>query len=920
MKLLWGLTVPMLTLSMVGCSDLDDFDTVGQVNTNTVSFTDGDGSRATVETTASLRTSSYGVGVFGYYDDGNAFGNNAIAPTFMYNQQVTYDQDEGWVYTPLKLWPDDDPASFFAYAPYTASAGNSNTYGITSMVGSSETGHPYLKFQAPTGKGAAVDLLYASSLDRTKAQGPVPLRFRHALTKISYSAQSAFQDGYEGSLELVSVTFSVAASDNFTTAGTLDLYTGKWSNRTIGAFSFTSSASSFKTTTIPPEKTSLTKENAHLMIIPHISHDKEITEGSTVTISVVSKITTPDGSVVNNNLSSTYSMTFVKGRAYDFNLKIGYNSLVVEPDITDWDNADILDYCSVSQDGYDLVGSINTSQSSLTYNVESLTRIKDADGNEVSDTYNYIESGLTTSPTVNIPATSLDFDAITSGTYRITFTDAVGQVYTSDFLYEKGDYMLFTVKATSSARSFTYPFTGDTAGNGYLADWGDGNRTVWKYAVTEGCNHTYSSNGEYQVKLWSLTSSIPWFTFLNADASSLEMMYSVDGPLLPFSSMPGDYITYNPETVQGLFRGCTSLCSLSEDTFARNAGKAVPFYHCFANCTALQTVPEGIFSYHPDAKYFNYCFSGSAISDIKAGLFSNQTGNALFISCFEDCDQIVTLPGALYSSTSNATSFDRTFFGCDALQKVPANFFSGCTNASNFHQTFSECQALTEVGDYAFAGIKGGDFGSVFYNCPNLETLGAGLFQNTEATTFRYALRECPKLTTLPDGIFSNCSKATIFNAAFLDSPIAAIPSTLFDGCSSMSSIDSLFMDNTHITEIPANWLQNKGWLTQVLRTFSGCTALQRINDGFCSGCGRIWNGAYAFDGCTNLQYVPSNMFQSSLDTMLHLEYCFNGCSAITSALPEWWNWSWADLRSYQGCFAGCTSASNSSTISSDWQ
>lgn len=94
--------------------------------------------------TSTLPTARFGV--FGYQTGSADYQPNAFAANFMYNQQLKYDdatsgqpQRPGWVYSPVKYWPNqgdrnnafDDPSntatgsgvqklSFFAYAPFAA--------------------------------------------------------------------------------------------------------------------------------------------------------------------------------------------------------------------------------------------------------------------------------------------------------------------------------------------------------------------------------------------------------------------------------------------------------------------------------------------------------------------------------------------------------------------------------------------------------------------------------------------------------------------------------------------------------------------------------------------------------------------------------------------------------------------------------
>ena len=85
-----------------------------------------------VMTTDKLKTLGKGFGVFAFHQQGATYA--AAAPNFMYNEHVSW--NSGWIYSPLKYWPNEttndsqtpsaastgapnnDYLSFFAYAPY----------------------------------------------------------------------------------------------------------------------------------------------------------------------------------------------------------------------------------------------------------------------------------------------------------------------------------------------------------------------------------------------------------------------------------------------------------------------------------------------------------------------------------------------------------------------------------------------------------------------------------------------------------------------------------------------------------------------------------------------------------------------------------------------------------------------------------
>ena len=137
-------------------------------------------------TTAGFKTGDFsddGFGVFGYYTNSSTYDQQAI-PNFFYNQQVIWNTDGYFEYTPVKYWPneygttaqseDADKVSFFAYAPYidvvpatgkptaatTEEAAELQKWGISSLTRNNATGDPMVKYIASFDQDKSVDLCW----------------------------------------------------------------------------------------------------------------------------------------------------------------------------------------------------------------------------------------------------------------------------------------------------------------------------------------------------------------------------------------------------------------------------------------------------------------------------------------------------------------------------------------------------------------------------------------------------------------------------------------------------------------------------------------------------------------------------------------------------------------------------------------
>lgn len=215
--------------------------------------------------THQLGSTNYEFGVFAYYTGSYTYGQQQgttytgetsaksnIVPNFMYNQKVYLDGSD-WKYSPLKYWPndystsnvDDQSAtgsttyggnvSFFAYAPYVASA--SGTNGITAITANNDAGDPKITYKLESD----VDLLWGTAntsdvtatggtnsgvtgdesatadtykkvivngvtvnadLNKQKVNGQVKFLFKHALAAVGGGSAAGPGNGFQVKLDI----------------------------------------------------------------------------------------------------------------------------------------------------------------------------------------------------------------------------------------------------------------------------------------------------------------------------------------------------------------------------------------------------------------------------------------------------------------------------------------------------------------------------------------------------------------------------------------------------------------------------------------------------------------------------------------------------------------------------------------------
>ena len=283
-KIIKSLAAGLLCAVMAACAESSEEGTPVDVGMAPVGFSTDVTTRTTlIEDTEALKKLSAGIGVFAYFTDAETWAEATLeseessenkkwkapkdypVPDFMYNQQITWgiqriegtDTIRGWIYSPVKYWPNstgnNDPRyiSFFAYAPYEEYQESAKKeYGVTEMP-SEEDKTPRLKYKiGPV--GSMSDLLYATpAIDATRngnglikiggsgnTYQKVPLKFHHALACVDVYIQRIYDEphysGNEPANEMQTKIFvSQLVMDidggDMSDEGRLNLATGEWS-------------------------------------------------------------------------------------------------------------------------------------------------------------------------------------------------------------------------------------------------------------------------------------------------------------------------------------------------------------------------------------------------------------------------------------------------------------------------------------------------------------------------------------------------------------------------------------------------------------------------------------------------------------------------------------------------------------------
>lgn len=206
-------------LLVTACQNDDQNGAVSGFSTDAIAFSvdeQGIGTRAVNEynSTDDLKSeTSPGFGVFACYTRDLDYNLTSVAPDFMYNQQVKWDETgQEWAYEPMMFWPsnNDEKITFFAYAPFEGAPSEDKC--IAAFSGASEQGDPSVVYMLAKERKDQVDLMYAVNdedggrpwYNQTRAKftvdGKMTLSFYHAL---ECAGDTVFIGGDEALLTLI---------------------------------------------------------------------------------------------------------------------------------------------------------------------------------------------------------------------------------------------------------------------------------------------------------------------------------------------------------------------------------------------------------------------------------------------------------------------------------------------------------------------------------------------------------------------------------------------------------------------------------------------------------------------------------------------------------------------------------------------
>lgn len=262
----------------------------------------------------------------------------------------------------------------------------------------------------------------------------------------------------------------------------------------------------------------------------------------------------------------------------------------------------------------------------------------------------------------------------------------------------------------------------------------------------------------------SALESIPVGLFADVrDYSSADFSYMLAGCANLKTVPAGLFDRFTTVTSPG-FKYCftdSGIESIPAGLFAKNVKVSTGFEYVFYNSSNLRTIEGPIFPESTSVSSLAYTFAGcTALETLPDGMFDSLAGSKTkFNATFALCQSLTTLPAGLFAKNTLATNFSNTFNSCTSLTEIPADLLGNNPKVTYATSMFESCYALKTVPSELFAGCPAiTSFEATFALCKGLESVPADLFAaigtKTSSVTFSECFLECVSLKEIPASLF----------------------------------------------------------------------------------------------------------------------------------------------------------------------
>lgn len=365
------------------------------------------------------------------------------------------------------------------------------------------------------------------------------------------------------------------------------------------------------------------------------------------------------------------------------------------------------------------------------------------------------------------------------------------------------------------------------------------------------------------------------------------------------------------KTASNVF-SASGITSVPAGLFASNPA-ITTFSKIFYNCTSLVSLPDGLFASNPLVTIYTSAFEGCTALESVGVLFGPSTASVKCDNLFYGCTALKTLPEGIFTGLTGASTFEEAFYGCSALETLPAGLFEANVNVTTVTKCFQDCIALKAVPSRMFGvSTKTKTLSYLFDGCTSLETIAVDAFSGLAAssTTFMYAFQDCTSLQEVPDGLLKNNSTISTYTSMFRGcTGLRRLGSESLNCTSVTTALTSMFDGCTSLEEIGDKPFVNPVKLTSLSGVFKNCSALKSVPADIFDDCKLLKTVTNLFSGCTSLSgespYTVVNGQKYHLYERTAETAAATGLTAITNS---------------KSCFLGCTQLSDYAQIPDAWK
>ncbi len=363
-------------------------------------------------------------------------------------------------------------------------------------------------------------------------------------------------------------------------------------------------------------------------------------------------------------------------------------------------------------------------------------------------------------------------------------------------------------------------------------------------------------------------------------------------------------------TAQECFEFCRKLTAVGERLFA-DCEKMATFTATFRICGSLQAVPGNLFEGCRAAASFRETFNGCGFTGVPEELFMSCTDADAVVmeATFSGCSALTTVPAGLFSPVrSRISSAMQTFSHCTSLTAVPSRLLAGATNCRSVSGIFASCRTLKTVGDEVFSGCtRLASSDGVFSDCSALTTAGSRLMAGCAAMKYVSALFEsCIALESVGGELLSGCTALErtyrLFKNCYV---LVTVPADTFRGCQAMTFSSELFEGCRSLTGIPDTLFADSPLLHSAEKMFYGCTSLTRVPPDIVKPGNEGGSLNWMFRDCSSLSVDINTLFTQTFPEGYLLAYLFYGCTNVTGSKSAFLE-NFPSPVTVSGCFNNC--------------